>query len=164
VNWIQGNIPNFYADNIKKGVNMGGVVGKFEGYVPISTDLYLRGNNVAGWEELNGARFDTGQITSYFYNFRIATAGQINLTGHNYLNIQGYAKGSSNKTWSVSLSSSSNKIFNSNLTTPGEGNFTWSFNITNYNMTSVINIFVGHLDIDIISSSYYMAIYRIWFS
>ena len=27
VNWIQGNIPNFYAGNIKKGVNIGGVIG-----------------------------------------------------------------------------------------------------------------------------------------
>lgn len=43
VNHIRGNIPNFYAANIKKGVNMGGLVGTFEGWVPTPQDLYYNG-------------------------------------------------------------------------------------------------------------------------
>lgn len=49
VNWIQGNIPNFYAGNIKKGVNIGGVIGSFEGWIGTDTDLYYNGNNKAGF-------------------------------------------------------------------------------------------------------------------
>lgn len=33
VNWIKGSLPNLTAANIKKGVNIGGVVGTWEGYV-----------------------------------------------------------------------------------------------------------------------------------
>lgn len=43
VNHIRGNIPNFFAANIKKGVNMGGLVGTFEGWVPTPQDLYYNG-------------------------------------------------------------------------------------------------------------------------
>lgn len=32
VNWIQGNIPNFYASNIRQGVNIGGLVGTLPDY------------------------------------------------------------------------------------------------------------------------------------
>lgn len=33
VNWVKGTIPTFVAANIKKGVNIGGIVGTFEGMV-----------------------------------------------------------------------------------------------------------------------------------
>lgn len=45
---IQGDW-NLAPGNIKKGVTIFGVMGSWEGYVPIPTDLYLRGNNVAGF-------------------------------------------------------------------------------------------------------------------
>nr|WP_314460749.1 hypothetical protein [uncultured Clostridium sp.] len=32
VNWIQGNVPNFYASNIRQGVNIGGLVGTLPDY------------------------------------------------------------------------------------------------------------------------------------
>ncbi|NNJ28272.1 hypothetical protein [Lacrimispora defluvii] len=32
VNWIQGNIPNFYASNIRQGVNIGGLIGTLPDY------------------------------------------------------------------------------------------------------------------------------------
>lgn len=64
VNWIQGNIPNFYASNIKKGVNIGGLVGTFQGYVPTATDLYSYGNNIAGWYDgANSISLDSTAIT-----------------------------------------------------------------------------------------------------
>ena len=37
VNWIQGNIPNFYAGNIKAGVNIGGLVGTLPDYSYLAT-------------------------------------------------------------------------------------------------------------------------------
>lgn len=43
VNWIQGNIPTLAPENIKKGVNIGGVVGTFEGYTTSAADIYRKG-------------------------------------------------------------------------------------------------------------------------
>lgn len=37
VNWIQGNVPNFYAGNIRQGVNVGGLVGTFPDYSYLAT-------------------------------------------------------------------------------------------------------------------------------
>ncbi|WP_097003938.1 hypothetical protein [Lacrimispora amygdalina] len=60
-------VSNLSAGNIKKGVNVGGVTGTFEGYVPTATDLYLRGNNINGWHSTGGdtnlLRYDSQAIT-----------------------------------------------------------------------------------------------------
>lgn len=91
VNWIQGSLPNYSAGNIKKGVNMGGVVGAFEGYVPTATDLYLRGNNVAGWvANTSGLTLDAGQITilSSGASNSMYTNNSYNMTGYTKFNIE----------------------------------------------------------------------------
>lgn len=56
------------ADKIKKGVTLCGVTGTFEGWVPVATDLYYNGQNVAGFKSGNAATtdyvsFDNNQIT-----------------------------------------------------------------------------------------------------
>lgn len=56
------------ADKIKKGVTLCGVTGTFEGWVPVATDLYYNGQNVAGFKAGNAATvdyvsFDNNQIT-----------------------------------------------------------------------------------------------------
>ena len=95
---VAGN-GNFVAGNIKKGVNIWGVVGTFEGYVPTATDLYLRGNNVAGWtikEGVGGSCFDTGMISIVSPapgehtggRFSIQTGRTYNWAGFNYLNVE----------------------------------------------------------------------------
>ena len=71
VNWVQQDIPNYQPWNIKKGVNIGGVVGTFEGYVASAADLYNRG----AWNIINSGhllqsytttsghvRYDSSQI------------------------------------------------------------------------------------------------------
>ena len=50
VNYVRSGLPNLSAANIKKGVNIGGLVGTFEGFATTDIDLYLKGNNVAGWK------------------------------------------------------------------------------------------------------------------
>ena len=50
VSYVRSGLPNLSAANIKKGVNIGGLVGTFEGFATTDTDLYLKGNNVAGWK------------------------------------------------------------------------------------------------------------------
>lgn len=91
VNWVRYDMPNYWAGNIKKGVNMGGVVGTFEGYVPTPTDLYLRGNNIAGWYG-NYVTFDAGQISfsSVFDSVYSIDAPNINLVGFNQINFEIY--------------------------------------------------------------------------
>lgn len=95
---VAGN-GNFVAGNIKKGVNIWGVVGTFEGYVPTATDLYLRGNNIAGWtivEGITGSRFDSGMISIVSPapgehtggRFSIQTGRTYNWAGFTYLNVE----------------------------------------------------------------------------
>lgn len=55
-------------DKVKKGVTLCGVVGTFEGWVPVATDLYYNGQNVAGFKAGNASTtsyvsFDNNQIT-----------------------------------------------------------------------------------------------------
>ena len=40
VNYVRSGLPNLSAANIKKGVNIGGLVGTFEGFATTDTDLY----------------------------------------------------------------------------------------------------------------------------
>lgn len=85
VNWIQQDIPEFQPWNIKKGVNIGGVVGTWEGYVAGATDLYYLGDNAAGFTG-SGVTFDTGQIS--VQQSPATLVAVLTLAGHSYLNVQ----------------------------------------------------------------------------
>lgn len=100
VNWVRGYNANFVAGNIKKGVNVAGVVGTFEGYVPTATDLYLRGNNIKYFGAATSGDsyvvFDSGQITlknGGSGGNRTITANNISFTGYNYINFEGTFSG-----------------------------------------------------------------------
>lgn len=77
-----GNLASQY---IKKGVTIFGVTGSFEGYVPTPTDLYLRGNNIAGWSKTYGSvDFQAGQIrfNQGDQGYGIKSASTFNFTGY----------------------------------------------------------------------------------
>lgn len=112
VNWIQGNLPNYYAGNIKKGVNIGGVVGTFEGYVPGVQDLYYRGNNVVGFT--GGGTYEAGQLVIGYYE--VYLTANFSLVGRNYLNIDGIAR---NGNCSIQIQ----RQVSSSWTTAASGNF-----------------------------------------
>lgn len=105
--YLTGNVTvkgvtNLTAANIKKGVNVGGTVGNFEGYVPTANDLYLRGNaaNITGGFRSGNTYvdIDPGQITvkktsldsqspsGHYYG--PCTYNKINLKGYNYVNVE----------------------------------------------------------------------------
>lgn len=84
-----------------------GITGTWEGYVPTATDLYLRGNNVAGWACVLHASLHTGGIyispsssilseikTSKSYN--LISFKKLNITiniseaGQNWIQLAGY--------------------------------------------------------------------------
>lgn len=96
VNWIQQDIPNFQPGNIKKGVNIGGVVGTWEGYVPQPSDLYSYGNNVGNFQAYTGStpgaegiRFESGMISlSGIFNSKQRIVKQLDLTGINWINVR----------------------------------------------------------------------------
>lgn len=92
VNWIQQSIPEYQPWNIKKGVNIGGVVGTFEGYVAGAADLYYKGNNVIGFTSWRYVRFDTVQLAITAPSDADGQAGlrqSFNTTGFSRLNIHG---------------------------------------------------------------------------
>lgn len=85
------------ANVIKKGYRywIGGsyVDGEFEGYVPIATDLYLRGNNINGWtpSSTSTIKFETGQITIVNAQMEFMYGGKkLNLAGFSRLHIEGW--------------------------------------------------------------------------
>jgi hypothetical protein len=66
VNWIQQDIPNYRPENIKKGVNIGGVVGTWEGYVASEQDLYNRG----AWGIINSGHLLQSYLSGYSGSIR----------------------------------------------------------------------------------------------
>lgn len=84
-------VPLPPANVLKKGYRywIGGnyVDGTFEGYVPVATDLYLRGNNINGWVSSSTSiiHFETGQIT-------IDNAETVYMYGGNKVNLAGFSR------------------------------------------------------------------------
>lgn len=69
-NVVIAAVPPPPANVIKKGyrywIGSNYVDGTFEGYVPMPTDLYVRGNNIVGFSKYEGydlPNFDSGQLT-----------------------------------------------------------------------------------------------------
>lgn len=175
VNWIQYSDPNFKASNFKKGVPIMGLTGTFEGYVPIATDLYLRGNNPANFH-LSGnanrktiASFDSGQITltqprnsSTMWD---GIYGRANLAGYSYVNFDCYWAGTSTA-YSVQFFITNdeqclNTIASTSIrNTNGGGNFTCSLNVSSIQASR----FVGILPTLGTTADNTIYIYRIWLS
>jgi len=105
--FLSGNVTvnavtNLRPENVKKGVSIGDVTGVWEGWVPTASDLYLYGNNIAGWGTANGGngnmRLDSGQLT-YGLNpdspgwgdrsFSMRTSGSYNMAGYTRVVVEG---------------------------------------------------------------------------
>lgn len=95
-NVVVNAISNLSAANIKKGTVVGGVTGTFEGYVPTATDLYLRGNNITGFNLIGSsgsgrsAKFESGGIQLIKSDVVLYGGQAINYTPYNYLNVELY--------------------------------------------------------------------------
>ncbi|MFW6678787.1 hypothetical protein ACOAOT_14125 [Lacrimispora sp. AGF001] len=147
VNWIQGNIPNFYAGNIKKGVNIGGVIGAWEGYVANPTDWYYLGANPAGFTAAtsNGTTaFESNQIRIARYSDGYTVTNSIvanrsyNLTGYSNLAITVSTSGARQISISLSVSGFSGSVG------PFTGTTTVYIPLVNANVTGTPTISVSH--------------------
>ena len=147
VNWIQGNIPNFYAGNIKKGVNIGGVIGAWEGYVANPTDWYYLGANPAGFTAAtsNGTTaFESNQIRivrysdGYTVTNSIVASRSYNLTGYSNLAITVSTSGARQISISLSVSGFSGSVG------PFTGTTTVYIPLVNANVTGTPTISVSH--------------------
>ena len=147
VNWIQGNIPNFYAGNIKKGVNIGGVIGAWEGYVANPTDWYYLGANPAGFTATtsNGTTaFESNQIRIARYSDGYTVTNSIvanrsyNLTGYSNLAITVSTSGARQISISLSVSGFSGSVG------PFTGTTTVYIPLVNANVTGIPTVSVSH--------------------
>lgn len=156
VNWIQQDVPEYQPWNIKKGVNIGGVVGTFEGYVPTSTDLYYRGNNIIGWTSGGGWSFQAGQIS--VSGADNAGKGTFNMVGKSYLNIEGStngnAGGTSDQSWTLERYDAGWKKIGS-VSWREFGYYVKSINVANAQMSGDFRL-TGRFTAD--------TIFRIWLS
>jgi len=142
---------------LKKGEWVCGRTGTFEGYVPGVQDLYYRGNNVAGW---SGAKvtLDSGQI-SVNSSADIRTSVNVNLSGKNYLNIEGYAENDGNYYdfyISTNNGSSWTQLYKVVLVKVS-GYYTLSISVSPFEMTGLLRLYLDRFNIK-------GAIYRIWLS
>ncbi|MBE5974366.1 MAG: hypothetical protein E7251_07205 [Paenibacillaceae bacterium] len=160
-NVVVNGISNLTAANIKKGVNVGGVVGTFEGYVPTANDLYLRGkSNISSWVYIQSEdfHFETGMI--YAYNAGSGTpaiGASINLTGYNYLNAEVMCTSSNYIGLRINESDLfSSSITSTSLTLNANTVTTISLNISAISATRVFGLGIAN------NRHYY--IYRIWLS
>lgn len=150
VNWIRSYDAAFVPANIKKGVNVFGVVGTWEGYVPAATDLYYRGNNVAGFTGY--ASFDAGQMTIPRYDVYIT--GNFSMVGKTYLNLEGYCTNGNIGDLFYVADSSGKKIaaWNGEIR---KQNYTIAINISAAQMSGTFRLYFQYLN---------GVIYRIWLS
>lgn len=112
--YVTGNIvvagnSNLTAGNIKKGVNIFGVTGSWEGYVATPADLYKYGANPLGFKaysraystalmesnqiklQATGYDEDEDDSTSYYWNYAAAVSTATkNLTGYSKLTLTYY--------------------------------------------------------------------------
>lgn len=162
VNWIQQDIPEYQPWNIKKGVNIGGVVGTWEGYVPGATDLYYRGNNIYGWVAnnfYNYIKFDSGQIT--FTTGRneepVILSKSFSTVGYSRLNVECYvSEPTTSLGTKVRLWCNGTQMGNISTTDNPVGSVVRSFDIVGYQLDAQFGIYFYNMG--------KMAVYRIWLS
>lgn len=162
-----------------------GIMGSWEGYVPLATDLYLRGaissvsGNIVGLGTGVAANFvaESGMISAQKYDARGQTQNyssiyffnQIDLVKYNYINLEGYVTKPGDGIVALMVSQTKVNTYGYYEGTPDlkverslgtAGNFTLSLNCQNFAATRYI--LIGHNNPYQVTFKY--NIYRIWLS
>ncbi len=172
---------------LKKGEWVCGRTGTFEGWVPTANDIYVRGNNIAGFTHstYGTVTYQAGgmQLTGDAACLSETSASDINLSPYNYLNIEGYyeRRGKSlteqNTTFAIQIRDGSTVVAQANNAVPaGYSNFTTSVYIGPIALSKRITIrlgFEGQYWYDGNDGRYWISftmgswigwVYRIWLS
>ena len=164
--YCSGNITvkgdsNLVAGNIKKGVKIFGIIGTWEGWVPTATDLYLRGNNPAGFSIVDSPN------SNRFGAIKLLSSKSYDLSPYSKLNIEcnfddsGYGGNAPNilQLYVGSLSSNDRKAVLTGNPDNFLGSRTISLGISDLHLNGKIGIVVGN-------GSYGFSgyIFRIWLS
>nr|DAV17118.1 MAG TPA: hypothetical protein [Caudoviricetes sp.] len=155
-----------------------GLIGTFEGYVPTPQDLYLRGDNIAGFTSTNNyVNLDYGQIT--ISSLLVTKNGKtnifsntpsVNLTGYSYINfetslISTLKAGTRNSPIHFIISDGSNGRVISDLSKNfSDTNLNWGMFSVPINISAIISLCFKLVDYSSNNSSTSGAIYRIWLS
>ena len=134
-----------------------GLTGTFEGYVPMATDLYLRGKSLVGFSKYSNYDypvFDSGQLTLNAWNN--AMQASVNLTGFSHVNFEIYKTSTSSGRWiTLQVSGDPTRWAKADLD-------------STVNVTQVISINLGVLAINgafaFEFAGWRGAVYRIWLS
>lgn len=148
VNWIQRDIPNYQPWNIKKGVDMGGVVGTFEGYIANPSDLYYKGINPVGFYSTNEnyVIFDAAQITlpdrGMSSELYIKSSSNVSLVGYSYVNIHYVCTGTTyGYTATLLFMINNDETLGHNYLSKGD--HTISLNVAAYQKSGIVGIRMG---------------------
>lgn len=149
------------ANVIKRGYRywIGGsyVDGTFEGYVPMPTDLYVRGNNIVGFSKYEGydlPNFDSGQLT-FVTNYGGMQA-PFDFTGYARVNFEIHKTAKQANSY-ISIRDLNNKVVYAKVVLDNTLNVTQTVSIALN--TLAINSFFGFE-----FASWRGAVYRIWAS
>lgn len=154
-------VPLPPANVIKKGyrywIGSNYVDGTFEGYVPMPTDLYVRGNNIVGFSKYEGydlPNFDSGQLT-FVTNYGGMQA-PFDFTGYARVNFEIHKTAKQANSY-ISIRDLNNKVVYAKVVLDNTLNVTQTVSIALN--TLAINSFFGFE-----FASWRGAVYRIWAS
>lgn len=154
-------VPLPPANVIKKGyrywIGSNYVDGTFEGYVPMPTDLYVRGNNIVGFSKYEGydlPNFDSGQLT-FVTNYGGMQA-PFDFTRYTRVNFEIHKTAKQANSY-ISIRDLSNKVVYAKVVLDNTLNVTQTVSIALNTMA--INSFFGFE-----FASWRGAVYRIWAS
>lgn len=154
-------VPLPPANVIKKGyrywIGSNYVDGTFEGYVPMPTDLYVRGNNIVGFSKYEGydlPNFDSGQLT-FVTNYGGMQA-PFDFTRYTRVNFEIHKTAKQANSY-ISIRDLNNKVVYAKVVLDNTLNVTQTVSITLN--TLAINSFFGFE-----FASWRGAVYRIWAS
>lgn len=162
---------NLVPGNIKKNVTIFGVKGTWSGYVPVATDLYLRGQNPGGLNEQHSSSisFDEGQITlSGAVSKTLHFANNVSFVGFTRLNFEVYRGNDTSSQTRIEVmegtpgSASEGAKSSTILASTSPGNYTMSIDISALQMSRAWYIRV--ISLNYTTSSTHGAIYHIWLS
>lgn len=170
--YVTGNIivagdADLKADNIKKGVNIFGVTGTWSGYVVTATDLYLRGQNPAGFRG-STAEFQSGGIYIPDAITSLTGSKTYNFSPYTKLNIEYKATAGDQPYDHFGLrNSSGDQVAVATITRSANTSRTVSIDITDVLFTDYPRIYISSRSSagsPSVGGPITMYIYRIWLS